>query len=62
MQTLKLQSYLYKNSAIQAIYEKRNEVCSLLLKKEQKGFQIRKNAALFLSLTNEMSNVGFAGF
>jgi transposase len=60
MQTLKLQSYLNENPAIQAIYEKRNEVSSLLLKRDQKGFQIGKNVGHFFSLTNELNDVGFA--
>jgi transposase len=58
-QTLKMQKYLDANPAVNAIYDKRNEVCALLLKKDQQGFQLMKNAKALIGLTNELQNCGF---
>ncbi len=58
-ETVKLQRYPDGNPAVRATYEKRNEVCTLLLKKDQHGFQLMKNAKALIGLTNELKNCSF---
>lgn len=55
----KLARYLADNPAIEAVYNKRNEICRLLLLKNQRGFQMRKNVGKLLLVIRELKDSGF---
>lgn len=58
-QTAKLSRYLDLNPVIRVLYEKRNELCHLLLKKDQRGFQLKKNVLQLLSIIQELEESVF---
>jgi transposase len=58
-QTAKLNSYLALNPVIEAVYAKRNEICRLLIRKNQRGFQMRKNVGKLLGIISELKESGF---
>jgi transposase len=58
-QSAKLNAYLALNPAIEAIYAKRNELCRLLVRKNQRGFQMQKNVGKLLAIIRELKESGF---
>jgi transposase len=58
-QSEKLGDYLQKNEVVGQIYAKRNEISELLTRRNQKGFQIRKNVTELLKMIEELKQSPF---